>query len=188
VKTSFVLPDELVPAIRSPKAPPPGESVRAHNPMCFGCGEQSESGLHVVAIAGEGTNATVRMQVAKRFEGGPGTIHGGILSTAFDEAMGLTHYIVGEVAVTAHLEIDFATPIPLGSELRIEAETVGTVRRKLYSRAVAYLGDGTEPVAAAHAIFVIIKPLEHYKDSFAVSGAAEFYSEAVARKERSGGV
>ncbi|MFJ6094366.1 PaaI family thioesterase [Williamsia muralis] len=184
MKTTFVLPDELVPAERSAKAPAPGEVVRAHNPMCFGCGDRSEAGLHMKAIAGEGTDVTARMQVEPRFEGGPGVIHGGILSTAFDEVMGLTHWMVGAIAVTAHLEIDFAKPIPVGSELRLEAETVGTIRRKLYSRAVAYLGDDTEPVGAAHAIFVQIKPLEHFKDSFEASGAAEFYGERIARHDR----
>jgi acyl-coenzyme A thioesterase PaaI-like protein len=183
VKTTFVLPAELVPAGRSPKAPAPGEPVRAHNPMCFGCGDRSPAGLHMKAIAGEGTDVTARMQVEPRFEGGPGVIHGGILSTAFDEVMGLTHWMVGAIAVTAHLEVDFAKPIPVGSELRLEAETIGTVRRKLYSRADAYLGDDTEPVGAAHAIFVQIKPLEHFKDSFEASAAAEFYGERIARHD-----
>ncbi len=127
----------------------------------------------MVAIAGDDANVTARMQVQPRFEGGPGVIHGGILSSAFDEAMVLTHLMVGAIAVTVHLEIDFAAPIPLGSELRIEAETIGTVRRKLYCRAVAYLGDGTEPVGRSHAIFVTIKPLEHYGDSFAVGGPVD---------------
>jgi acyl-coenzyme A thioesterase PaaI-like protein len=155
--------------------------------MCFGCGEEAAGGLHMVAIAGENANVTARMQVEPRFEGGPGVIHGGILSSAFDEAMGLTHRMIGTVAVTVHLEIDFAAPIPLGTELRIEAETVGSVRRKLYCRATAYLGDATEPVGMAHAIFVTIKPLEHYRDSFAASGAADFYNDRIARTERSGG-
>lgn len=187
MKTSFVLPDELVPATRSPKAPEPGERIRAHNPMCFGCSEDVPNGLHLVAIAGEGANLTARMQVETHFEGGPGVIHGGILSAAFDDAMGLTHRLVGAIAVTAHLEIDFAKPIPLGSELRIEAVTHGTIRRKLYASAVAYLGDDTEPVGSAHAIFVQIKPLEHFKSSFAESGAADFYADRIARTERSGG-
>lgn len=141
----------------------------------------------MVAVAGANANVTARMQVEPSFEGGPGVIHGGILSSAFDEAMGLTHRMVGAIAVTVHLEIDFAKPIPLGVELRIEAETVGSVRRKLYCRAVAYLGNDTEPVGQAHAIFVTIKPLDHYRDTFADSGAADFYADRIARKERSGG-
>lgn len=155
--------------------------------MCFGCGEQAATGLRMVTIAGEGVDVTARMQVETRFEGGPGVIHGGILSTAFDEAMGLAQWMVGVIAVTAHLEIDFAKPIPIGSELRIEAECVGEVGRKLYTRAFAYLGDGSDAVGAAHALFVTIKPLEHYRDSFAVSGAADFYADKIARRERSGG-
>lgn len=186
MKTSFVLPDDLVPAERSPKAPAAGGPVRAHNPMCFGCGKDAPAGLHLTAVAGEGVDITARMQVEPRFEGGPGVIHGGILSSAFDEAMGLAQWMVGAIAVTAHLEIDFAKPIPIGSELRIEAECIGEVRRKLYTRAVAYLGDDSEPVGAAHALFIKIKPLEHYRDSFAASGAADFYADKVARRERSG--
>jgi acyl-coenzyme A thioesterase PaaI-like protein len=186
VKTSFVLPDELVPVSRSPKAPAPGEAVPAHGPSCFGCGDQVPAGLHLTAVAGEGVGITAHMEVEPRFEGGPGVIHGGILSAVFDEAMGLSHRMVGAIAVTVHLEIDFAAPIPLGHELRVEAESLGTVRKKLYSHAVAYLGEGTEPVAAAHAIFVQIKPLEHFKDSFDASGAKDFYSERIARGQRGG--
>lgn len=182
-----MVPDELVPAMRSPKAPAPGEPVRQHNPMCFGCGEESQGGLHLKAIAGEGANVTARMPVEPRFEGGPGVIHGGILASALDDAMGLTQWMVSSIAVTAHLEIDYAKPIPLGSELRIEAEALGTVRKKLYCRAVAYLGDDPEPVGAAHAIFVLIKPLEHFKESFAASGAADQYAESIERRKRSSG-
>jgi len=182
VKTSFVLPDELVAAVRSPRAPAFGEKLRAHYPMCFGCSETVPHGLHMVATAGEGAAVTARMQVEPRFEGGPGVIHGGILSAAFDEALGMTHWMVGCAAVTAHLEIDFAKPIPLDSELRIEAVAHGTVRRKIYTSGIAYLGDDTEPVAAAHAIYVRIDPAEHFKDSAANSGAADQFAESLARK------
>jgi acyl-coenzyme A thioesterase PaaI-like protein len=181
VKTSFVLPDDLVPVKRSPKAPAPGEPVPVHSPTCFGCGDRVPAGLHMTATAGEDVAITARVQVKPHFEGGPGVIHGGILASVFDEAMGLSHRMVGAIAVTVHLEIDFATPIPLDRELRVEAESLGTVRKKLYSHAVAYLGDDDIPVAAAHAIFVQIKPLEHFKDSFEASGAADFYSERIAR-------
>jgi acyl-coenzyme A thioesterase PaaI-like protein len=155
--------------------------------MCFGCSESVPHGLQMVAVAGEGATLTARMQVAPRFEGGPGVIHGGILSTAFDEALGLTHWIVGMIAVTVHLEVDFAKPIPLGSELRIEATAHGTVRRKLYTSGVAYLGDDTEPVGSSHAIYFSINPLEHFKESFAESGASDFYADSVARRERGTG-
>lgn len=151
--------------------------------MCFGCSDTVPHGLHIVATAGEGAELTARMQVEPRFEGGPGVIHGGILSTAFDEALGLTHWMVGMAAVTVHLEIDFAKPIPLGSELRIEAVAHGTVRRKLYTSGIAYLGDSTEPVGSAHAIYVNINPAEHFKDTYSGGGAADEFEASLARKE-----
>jgi hypothetical protein len=58
---------------------------------------------------------------------------------------------------------------------------------KLYTRAVASLDDDTEAVAGAHAIFVQITPLEHFKGSFGASGSADFYSEGIAHRDRSSG-
>ncbi|GAA1460443.1 PaaI family thioesterase [Williamsia maris] len=149
----------------------------SHNPMCFGCGPDAPNGLHLDARAGEGMAITGEMLVEPHFEGGPGMIHGGILSSAFDEIMGMNVMLMGVTAVTAVLDVDFAKPIQLGSRLRFSTEILGTQRRKIYVRAVAHLidgdgnsgGDTGEEVGGAHGLFIIVDPSVHFRESRAKS-------------------
>ena len=53
VSTSFAVPDELEPVTRHPKVTPPGEDMRYHHALCYGCGADAVNGLHVRVIAGE---------------------------------------------------------------------------------------------------------------------------------------
>lgn len=167
MKTSFVLPTDIEPLERDPRATPPGERINLHPSTCFGCGDETPVGLHVHVIAGEGPTVTGKLEVVDWMQGGPGVIHGGVLSAAFDEVMGTSPLLVRKAVVTGHLEIDYAKPVPLGSTVHFEGEIVGGVRRKVYTRAIAHLGDRNEPIAAAHAIFITIDlraHFENYKD------------------------
>ncbi|MGB3604161.1 MAG: PaaI family thioesterase [Gordonia sp. (in: high G+C Gram-positive bacteria)] len=162
MKTSFVLPADMEPLTRDPKATPPGERIGLHHSMCFGCGDETPVGLRLHVYAGEGTTVRGKLQVVDWMQGGPGVIHGGILSAAFDEVMGTSPLLVRKPVVTGHLEIDYAKPIPLGSTVHFEGEILGGVRRKVYTRAIAHLGDPNEPVAAAHAVFITIDLQKHF--------------------------
>ena len=144
----------------------------SHNRMCFGCGPDAPNGLHLDARAGEGMAITGEMVVEPHFEGGPGMIHGGILSSAFDEIMGMNVMLMGVTAVTAVLTIDFAKPIQLGSRLRFDTEILGTQRRKVYVRAVAHLvddGRDGDEVGGAHGLFIVVDPSVHFRESRARS-------------------
>ncbi|GAC68055.1 PaaI family thioesterase [Gordonia soli] len=156
------MPTELDPLERHPKAVGPGEQMRMHNSTCFGCGEQSPAGLRLKMFAGDDFFVTATMEVESRFEGGPGVIHGGILSTAFDDVMGMAPLLIGPSAVTVHLEVDYRRPIPIGSTLQFRADIMGRQRRKVYTEAIAHIGDPDDPVATAHAIFVTIRAREHF--------------------------
>lgn len=121
-------------------------------------------------VVGEALDITAMFDVTERFEGGPGVIHGGVLSSAFDEAMGSVSIHLNQPVVTAHLEIDFARPILLGSRLVIQARIVGQLGRKLYTTAEAFIdGDEETVVATSRALFLTINPQEHFKDSAALS-------------------
>lgn len=129
--------------------------------------------------AGEGLEVWGRLEVAQRYQGGPGVIHGGILSTAFDEAQGMACQASERQVVTGHLEIDYARPIPLGSVLEIRARIDGTVRRKIYTSAEAVIvdGPGADPntvVGTSRALFLTITD-EHFvkvQESIAGEGAS----------------
>ena len=166
MKHVFLPPADLDPLTRHPKAAAPGRHIDLHHSTCFGCGVDAPRGLHLKVLAGEGLTVDAQMPVLDWMQGGPGVIHGGVLSAAFDEVMGTSPLLVGRPVVTAHLEIDYAKPIPLGSTLYFHARILGRQRRKIYIEAFAHLGDPQERVAGAHSVFVIIDVEAHFADYY----------------------
>ncbi|WP_082399770.1 PaaI family thioesterase [Gordonia phthalatica] len=162
MKTSFVLPTDIEPLARHPKATRPGEKIGLHHSMCYGCGDEAPVGLRITVVAGEGVTTTATMKVEDWMQGGPGVIHGGVLSAAFDEVMGTTPLLLRKPVVTGHLAIDYAKPIPLGSTVHFTCEILGGVGRKIYTRAYAHLGDPDVLVAGAHALFIEIDLEKHF--------------------------
>jgi len=150
---------------RHPKAPPIGSQNPSHFGHCFGCGELHPTGLHLVAHAGQGVDLTAEFTVSENHQGAPGLAHGGLLSLAFDEALGKLMWLLRAPAVTARLETDFLRPVPMGSTLHISARITGQVSRKVYCEAEGRLNslDGEIAVKAA-ALFVIV-PMNHFLDN-----------------------
>ena len=147
---------------RHAKAPLPGTKIPSHFGHCFGCGELHPTGLHLIAHAGEGQNLTAVFTVTEDHQGAPGLAHGGLLSLAFDEALGKLMWLIRSPAVTGRLETDFMKPVPIGTTLHITAQITGQVKRKVYTEAIGRLNgpDGDIAVRAA-ALFVIV-PMSHF--------------------------
>ena len=183
MKTQFVVPEDLDPIERHPKAPKPGEPMPPHNDVCYGCGPESPQGLRLVMVAGEDFEMSAEMLVESRFEGGPGVIHGGIITTAFDDVLGMLPRLVGPSAVTGHLEVDFLAPIPVGATLKFRAKLLGRQRRKLYAEGFAYIDDPEHPVAQAHAIFITINARAHFADHLAASTLPDEQKQRLAPKD-----
>ncbi|CAB4338290.1 unannotated protein [freshwater metagenome] len=154
----------LIPA-RHPKAPAIGSKIPSHFGHCFGCGDLHPTGLHLVAHAGEGADLTAEFLVTQDHQGAPGLAHGGLLSLAFDEALGKLMWLIRSPAVTARLETDFLKPVPMGTTLHISAQITGQVNRKVYTSAEGRLDSPDGPVAVrASALFVIV-PMAHFLDN-----------------------
>ncbi|MGW4477489.1 PaaI family thioesterase [Rhodococcus triatomae] len=162
---TWTLPDDLEVPIRPDFFPAPGGDLPQHWSKCFGCGDDQPTGIAMHFTATEGIDIVGRLTVHNRYQGGPGTIHGGILTTAFDEAQGIACMALGSGVVTGHLQIDFARPIPLGSVLEIRARVDGTVRRKAHTSAEARIVEGPaasdEVVATSRGLFIKIDH-EHF--------------------------
>lgn len=159
---STIPPDGSQVPSRHPKAPAIGSKIPSHFGHCFGCGDLHPTGLHLVAHAGLGANLTAEFTVTENHQGAPGLAHGGLLSLAFDEALGKLMWLIRSPAVTARLETDFLKPVPMGSTLHITAEITGQVNRKVYTAAEGRLDspDGLLVVRAS-ALFVIV-PMDHF--------------------------
>jgi len=150
---------------RHPKAPEIGTKIPSHFGHCFGCGELHPTGLHLVAHAGAGADLTAEFTVTENHQGAPGLAHGGLLSLAFDEALGKLMWLIRAPAVTARLETDFLKPVPIGTMIHITARITGQVNRKVYTAAEGRLGgpDGEIAVKAA-ALFVVV-PMSHFLEN-----------------------
>ena len=150
---------------RHAKAPESGSRIPSHFGHCFGCGELHPTGLHLVAHVGQGQDITAVFTVTENHQGAPGLAHGGLLSLAFDEALGKLMWLIRSPAVTARLETDFVLPVPMGTELHISAQITGQVNRKVYTSAVGRLGSADGPIAVlASALFSIV-PMKHFMDN-----------------------
>ena len=165
----------MIPA-RHPKAPEIGTKIPSHFGHCFGCGGLHPTGLHLVAHAGADADLTAEFTVTENHQGAPGLAHGGLLSLAFDEALGKLMWLIRAPAVTARLETDFLKPVPMGTTLHITARITGQVNRKVYTAAEGRLGgpDGEIAVKAA-ALFVIV-PMSHFLEN-----APKEYLEHIAK-------
>ena len=162
---STVPPEGAVIPKRHPKAPASGTKIPSHFGHCFGCGELHPTGLHLVAHVGDGQNITAEFTVTDNHQGAPGLAHGGLLSLAFDEALGKLMWLLRAPAVTARLETDFILPVPIGTVLYITAEITGQVNRKVYASAEGRLGGPDGPVAVRAASLYIIVSMQHFLDN-----------------------
>ena len=72
----------------------------------------------------------------KSFEGGPGLVHGGILSTVLDEMMGYATFTQNLFCVTANLNVNFRAPSPVEKEFEIYAWVKNIDGKKVYTESV----------------------------------------------------
>jgi acyl-coenzyme A thioesterase PaaI-like protein len=132
----------------------------SHYDRCFGCGRDHPTGLHI-EMWGLDEELRVRgsFTVTEHHQGAPGLAHGGVISAAVDEGMGYLLWLVGSPAVTAHLEVDFRRPVPVGSRLELEARVDRQDERKIWASLVGRV-DG-EVVVEAQALYVMVS-LDHF--------------------------
>jgi uncharacterized protein (TIGR00369 family) len=142
-----------------PNAPKPGTVLPPHYRDCFGCGEDHPTGLHLAVTVADGVSVDAEFTVTADHQGAPGLAHGGVLASAFDEALGYLLAVLHQRAVTGRLEVDYLRPVPVGSTLVIHAQCVGVVGRKIYTRAVGRIED--RDAVRAQGVFVAVPP-EHF--------------------------
>ncbi len=108
-------------------------------------------GLHVVR---RGDAAVAVTTLGPAFEGAPGRAHGGIVGAILDETMGHVLPIIGEMAYTANLTIDYIEPAPIGIEITCTARLRDRADRKLWIEAVGESADGV--FVRAEALFLAV--------------------------------
>ncbi len=128
--------------------------------ICFGCGGANARGMKLTF---EQDDSTKRIRGAFKlpaeYQGGPGFIHGGIIATVLDEAMGKVSRFRGVRAVTAELVVEYLKPVSVDAPLLIEAYEVEKIGRNLH-----YVGEirnqSGDLLARGRGRFVVIEPRE----------------------------
>ena len=77
----------------------------------------------------------------KSFEGGPGLVHGGILSTVLDDMMGYATFTQNLFCVTANLNVNFRAPSPVDKEFELYAWVKEVDGNKVYAESVIQSAD-----------------------------------------------
>jgi uncharacterized protein (TIGR00369 family) len=89
---------------------------------CFGCGGANPRGMRLAFDPDPERRRIVgRFRLGAEYQGGPGFIHGGIIATVLDEAMGKVSRFSDVRAVTAELTVEYLKPVRVDQEIRVEA-------------------------------------------------------------------
>jgi uncharacterized protein (TIGR00369 family) len=101
---------------------------------CFGCGGANPRGMHLT-FEQDDSARRIRgaFRLSKDYQGGLGFIHGGIIATVLDEAMGKVCRFRNSPAVTAELVIEYLKPVRVDQDLVIEAYEVEKNGRNLHN-------------------------------------------------------
>ena len=105
-----------------------------------------------VSFRQDGPAVTGSVTLGKSFEGGPGLVHGGVLATIFDHAMGAAMFLGGHAAMTRTLDVRYTAPTRLYVPLEVTAQIDRVEgRRVVVSATITQDGRAT---ADAESVFV----------------------------------
>lgn len=120
----------------STKEKMPGETY------CFACGPDNPIGLHLDFHFAE-EKYVAEKTLPHEYQSYEGVVHGGIVTTMLDEAMGGCLYSSGEKAVTARLDVRYRKPTPVGEQLVITGWEESRRGSFVNMKATIALADGT---------------------------------------------
>jgi acyl-coenzyme A thioesterase PaaI-like protein len=86
--------------------------------LCFGCGSENSHGLGM-RFRQEDGRAVAEFSPPAHVQGFPGRVHGGVVATILDEAMGWAVYGRGILAMTARMTMRFRRSVPLDEPLAV---------------------------------------------------------------------
>lgn len=87
---------------------------------CYACGDLNPKGLHL-EFEMDGEWAVTKFVAEQAHQGYPGYVHGGLVSTLLDEAMGWATFGRGIWALTGKMETRFRDIVPTNELLTVRA-------------------------------------------------------------------
>lgn len=133
--------------------------------MCMVCGLKNPFGLHAAFYELDNKEILALFTPRETHQSYPGRLHGGIISTILDEAIGraIMMHSADEVwGVTVDLHVRFKKPVPLDEELRVVGRIVKDSSRFFEGSGELMLADGTV-AAEAHGKY-LKAPLDKIAD------------------------
>ncbi len=124
---------------------------------CFACGTDPGRGLHLTfRLDQEGVVAET--DTDRSWVGWQGIIHGGLVATLMDEAVGWAVAAMGRTGLTARLSVRYLVPIAPFQHLIVRAWVKSSDRRGARTAASVELAGGRK-VATAEATMIFVKEL-----------------------------
>ena len=111
------------------------------HPECVVCSSANARGLHMEFDIGDDGSVQAAFQCDKSFEGYPGMVHGGVISSILDGAMGNCMFAHGQATVTVEMTTKFRHPIVTGQGATVSAR-ITRVSRPLYLLEAEIIQDG----------------------------------------------
>ena len=131
--------------------------INPSNP-CFGCGGANSRGMQLAFDHDDERLRIVgRFRLGSEYQGGAGFIHGGIIATVLDEAMGKVCRFSDVRAVTAELSIEYLRPIRVDEEIVVEAFQSQRDGRQLFHQGEIRNSEG-QLLARGKGRFVVVDP------------------------------
>jgi uncharacterized protein (TIGR00369 family) len=114
---------------------------------CFVCGQHNPMGLRMSFDITEPGRAQTLWTPAGPYDGYPGIVHGGIVSTVLDEAMSKAVTSEGALVMTAELRVRYRAPVRSGIPLTVRGWVVKSGSRLIEAEASL---EGPGGVECAH--------------------------------------
>jgi len=124
--------------------------------MCFGCGKKNPFGM-CLKFSRDGNGVITEYTPGERYQSWPDIIHGGIVVTLLDEAMGHATLMNGNFGfLTASIQVNLRRPAYVNDALVVRAEVTKNGKKMLETEGTLTTSDG-KTVADARAVQVILK-------------------------------
>ncbi|MFC1915438.1 PaaI family thioesterase [Chloroflexota bacterium] len=124
--------------------------------LCIGCGQNNPFGLKL-SFKWDGKTARAEYTPHKFHQGWPNIVHGGIITTMLDDAMGNATVFSGfSDFLTANIQVNFKRPALVGEPLVITASLTRRKGKFIWVKADVSLPDGTL-VAEGKATQVLVR-------------------------------
>lgn len=126
------------------------------NNHCFICGPGNPIGLKAKPTCDKAAErAWLTVVIPAHYQGWEGMAHGGIIAALLDEVSAYAAMSVTRQIVTGELKIRYLKPVPIGRELRAEAQVSEHIRRSI--RVDAVLTCDGEILARSEAKMVVLR-------------------------------